>query len=333
MIRIAVDAMSGDLGPRVAILAALQLARVHAELELILVGDRAQLEALLPSQYPSTINIHHAADVVAMTDDPRTALRRKRESSMWLALELVQQRAADACVSAGNTGALMAMSRFLLKTLPGIERPAICKAMPVISGQTYMLDLGANHQCTVQQLHQFALMGQALARADGIDNPKVALLNIGVERGKGSELVIHAHEVFEADGRLNYVGFIEADAIYSGSAHVIVCDGFSGNIALKASEGAARLINHKIELSLAEHWSYRFLASLVRPLVARWRRELNPGTYNGALFVGLNKTVIKSHGSADQVAFYQAIEVAMEQVRTPVSATIEKALLSGINAG
>ena len=333
MIRIAIDAMSGDLGPRVAIVAALELVQTRTGLELILVGDKAQLEALLPSQYPPTITIQHAADVVAMTDDPRTALRRKRESSMWVALALVQQQAADACVSAGNTGALMAMSRYLLKTLPGIERPAICKAMPVISGQTYMLDLGANHQCTVQQLQQFALMGQALARADGIEAPRVALLNIGVERGKGTDLVLEAHEILEADSRLNYVGFIEADAIYSGSAHVIVCDGFSGNIALKASEGAARLINHKIEVSLAEHWSYRFLAWLVRPLVARWRRELNPGTYNGALFLGLNKTVIKSHGSADQIAFYQAIEVAMEQVRAPVSATIERALSAEIDVG
>ncbi|MDQ2075673.1 phosphate acyltransferase PlsX [Marinimicrobium sp. ABcell2] len=332
MIRIAVDAMSGDLGPRVAILAALQLAEARAGLELILVGDQAQLEAMLPPQYPPAIKIHHAADVVTMSDDPRLALRRKRESSMWQALSLVQQGEADACVSAGNTGALMAMSRFLLKTLPGIERPAICKAMPVIAGQTYMLDLGANHQCTVQQLHQFALMGHALARSDGIDKPSVALLNIGVEPGKGTNLVVDAHERFEADAQLNYVGFIEADTIYNGVADVIVCDGFSGNIALKASEGVARLINHKIETSLAEHWSYRFLAWLVRPLLLRWRRELNPGTYNGALFLGLNKAVIKSHGSADQIAFCQAIDVAVEQVRHPLSEIIEAELRTRSNA-
>jgi phosphate acyltransferase len=326
MIRIAVDAMSGDLGPRVAILAALQLTEAYAGLELILVGDQAQLEAMLPPQIPPAIKIHHAADVVSMADDPRVALRRKHESSMWQALSLVKRGEAEACVSAGNTGALMAMSRFLLKTIPGVERPAICKAMPVIAGQTYMLDLGANNQCTVQQLHQFALMGQALARADGIESPSVALLNIGVERGKGTDLVVCAHELFEADAQLNYVGFVEADTIYSGAANVIVCDGFTGNIALKASEGAARLINYKVEASLAEHWSYRFLAWLVRPLLARWRRELNPGTYNGALFLGLRKTVIKSHGSADQIAFCQAVEVAMEQVRQPVSKTIEREL-------
>ncbi len=332
MIRIAVDAMSGDLGPRSAILAALTLVQAEPDLRIILVGPRTELQSLLSEfNSPSSISVHHAPDRVSMDEDPRAALRHKQDSSMWRALALVQKGEADACVSAGNTGALMAMSRFLLKTLPGIERPAICKLMPVTQGFCYMLDLGANTQCSAEQLHQFALMGNILARlkhqASGQKvQPRVGLLNVGVEPGKGNDLVRAADLLLRADQRLNYIGFIEADGIYHGAAEVVVCDGFSGNIALKASEGVARLITHKIEASLKRHWWRKLLGGFIYPLLRAWRSELNPAAYNGAIFIGLQKPVIKSHGGADQLAFAQALKVAIAQVREPVAASIAEQL-------
>lgn len=324
MIRIAVDAMSGDLGPRTAILAALKLVRDESNLHIVLVGAQTELQNLLAEfNSPSSISVHHAPGRVSMDDDPRAALRHKQDSSMWQALALVQRGEADACVSAGNTGALMAMSRFLLKTLPGIQRPAICKLMPVTQGYCYMLDLGANTQCTAEQLHQFALMGNSLANfkqsVAGLNGkPRIGLLNVGVEAGKGNDLVRAADVLLRADERLNYIGFVEADGIYQGAAEVVVCDGFSGNIALKASEGVARLITYKIEASLKRHWWSRLLAGFTYPLLRVWRSELNPAAYNGAIFVGLQKPVIKSHGSAGQLAFAQAIAVALDQVREPL---------------
>ncbi len=332
MIRIAVDAMSGDLGPRVAILAALKLIRAEPDLHIILVGAQTELHSLLSEvNSPSSISVHHAPSRVGMDDDSRVALRHKQDSSMWQALVLVQQGEADACVSAGNTGALMAMSRFLLKTLPGIERPAICKLMPVSQGYCYMLDLGANVHCTPEQLHQFALMGNSLARSkqensDGTQSPRIGLLNVGAEARKGNDLVRAADLMLRADKRLNYIGFVEADGIYHGAAEVVVCDGFSGNIALKASEGVARLISHKIDVSLKRHWWRKLMAGFIYPLLRAWRSELNPAAYNGAIIIGLQKPVTKSHGSADELAFKQALKVAIAQAKEPVEAIIAEQL-------
>ena len=304
--------MSGDLGPRVAISAAQKFLHLHPDVELILVGDQSQL-----ARWPiksSQISIVHAADVVAMSDEPLTALRHKKDSSMWLALDQLRAERADACVSAGNTGALLAMAKYQIKTLDGVERPAICKSMPVAKGQTFLLDLGANIEVGADILQGFALMGSALARASGCAKPRVALLNIGTESHKGTEVLQQAQTLLQNDARLNYVGFIEADSIFSGKVDVIVCDGFHGNIALKSSEGAARFIAQQISAEFRQHISSRFMAFLAWPMLKRLRTQLNPARYNGASLLGLKKIVIKSHGGANESAFVQALAVAREQV-------------------
>ncbi|WP_111640829.1 phosphate acyltransferase PlsX [Marinimicrobium alkaliphilum] len=330
-IRIAIDAMSGDFGPRSTIPAALRAVDACPLLEISLVGDKALLERELQPHcavLPSRLRIVHAPDVVAMDADPLYALRHQHSSSMWRSLELVRDGEADGCVSAGNTGALAAMSRYLLKTFDGVDRPAICKSMPVEVGDCYMLDLGANLVCTCEQLHQFALMGSVLAAASGVTSPKVALLNIGVENGKGTPLVQAADRALRADARLNYTGYIEANSLYSGAVDVVVCDGLSGNIALKASEGVARLIARKVEHHLSRRWIYRMLALALRPALRRLRAELNPGSYNGASFLGLRRTVVKSHGSADPDSFFQALQVAREQVARDLPGLIRQRLHS-----
>jgi len=309
--------MSGDLGPRVVIAAVLDVIACFEYLELLLVGDQSQLEQLLiscPPSLASRLTVHHAPDVVMMDEDPLLALRRKKQSSMWIALSMVRDGRADACVSAGNTGALMAMSKYLLKTFPGIERPAICKALPVLSGRTYMLDMGANLVCSAGQLAEFALMGSVLARATFSEEPQVALLNVGLEEEKGTATVRAAQALLRSDSRIHYAGFIEADQLFSGRTQVIVCDGFAGNIALKASEGASRFVMKKIEANFLTGLWRKLAALFIRPIFSDLRSELNPGRYNGAIFLGLQKTVVKSHGGADRIAFQHALEVAIEQV-------------------
>lgn len=320
--------MSGDLGPRVVIAAALQVIAFYPQVDLIIVGDQQILEPLLYSlSSPSSrarLSLHHAPDRVAMDDDPLDALRHKKQSSMWQALALVRDGGADACVSAGNTGALLAIGRYLLKTFSGIERPAICKSMPVNEGQTFMLDLGANPVCSAEQLLQFALMGSVLARASGTQNPRVALLNIGSEDAKGTANIRAAQDLLRADATINYSGFIEADQIFNGGTHVIVCDGFAGNVALKASEGVARLIAKKIQISFTNHWSRKIIGFLLKPMWRELREELNPSHYNGAIFLGLRKTLVKSHGNADQQAFSRALIVAIEQVAQQIPEQIQQ---------
>lgn len=327
MIRIAVDAMSGDLGPRVAIAAAVEAVASFPELELLLVGDESQIQSLMTTeQFNPRLQIIHAPDVVTMDEDPLLALRHKKQSSMWRALSLVREGAADACLSAGNTGALLAMSKYLLKTFPSIDRPAICKSLPVVQGHSYMLDLGANLKCDAQQLHQFALMGSVLALALSSNEPRIALLNVGKESNKGTAEIKAAHDMLLADERLHYIGYIEGDEIYSGIAEVIVCDGFSGNIALKSSEGVARLIRKKITHSFAKNWYSRILGLLVRPVLRQLRTELDPATYNGAIFLGLQSVVVKGHGSSDQQAFLSALVVAKNQVTQKTPERIQQKL-------
>lgn len=322
--------MSGDLGPRTAIEAVLRLCRSRdRELCFVLVGERASLEPLLPGRLPPEVSVHHAPGRVAMGDEPRVALRHGRESSMWQALDLVRTGRADACVSAGNTGALMAMGRYLLKSVAGVQRPAICKSMPVSRGRTYMLDLGANVEPSAMQLHQFALMGAELALGELERQPRVTLLNVGVESGKGPEWVREVDRLLREDSRLHYTGYIEGDDLYTGRADVVVCDGFTGNAVLKASEGVARLIGEKLRAGLTSGWRYRLAWPLLAPLARRWRRELDPGAYNGAIFLGLRRPVIKSHGGADANAFARALEVAAEQVRGRVVERISDRL-SGV---
>jgi len=321
--------MSGDLGPRVAISAAQKFVSQFPEVDLLLVGNEAQLRSLLPQtlKLHERITLVHAADVVSMHDDPLLALRQKKDSSMWIALDLLRNNDADACVSAGNTGALLAIAKYLIKTFPTIERPAICKSMPVETGSTYLLDLGANINCPPEYLHQFALMGSVLAGASNEVFPRVALLNIGTEQQKGTDVLKAAQLLLQADRRINYVGFVEANSIFTGAVDVIACDGFHGNIALKASEGVARFIANKISNIVNQTVFNRALSLLMWPLLKRLQRELDSSLYNGASFLGLQKTVIKSHGSADKKAFLQALIVAREQVIQNVPARIQQVLI------
>jgi len=320
--------MSGDLGPRVAISASQKFVTQFPDVDLLLVGNEIQLLSLLPksNKLHERITLVHAADVVSMHDDPLLALRQKKDSSMWMALDLLRNNDVDACVSAGNTGALLAIAKYLIKTFPAIERPAICKAMPVEAGCTYLLDLGANINCSPEYLRQFALMGSVLASVSNDVAPRVALLNIGTEQQKGTDTLQAAQLLLQADTRINYVGFVEASGIFSGAVDVIVCDGFHGNIALKASEGVARFIVNKISKIANQNVLNRLLSLFMWPLLKRLQRELDPALYNGASLLGLQKTVIKSHGGADKKAFLQALIVAREQIIQQVPARIQQVL-------
>jgi glycerol-3-phosphate acyltransferase PlsX len=324
--------MSGDLGPRIAISASQKFVAQFPDVDLLLVGNEAQFLSLLPQSQKlhERITLVHAADVVSMDDDPLLALRQKKDSSMWMALDLLRNDDVDACVSAGNTGALLAIAKFLIKTFPAIERPAICKSMPVETGCTYLLDLGANINCPPEYLHQFALMGSVLAGASSDVAPRVALLNIGTEQQKGTEALKSAQLLMQADDRINYVGFVEANSIFTGAVDVIVCDGFHGNVALKASEGVARFIANKISKIAKKNVVNKCLSFLMWPLLVRLQHELDPSLYNGASFLGLQKTVIKSHGGADKKAFLQALIVAREQVIQQVPARIQHVLLEAV---
>lgn len=320
--------MSGDLGPRVAISASQKFVTQFPDVDLLLVGNEHQLLSLLPhpQKLHKRITLVHAADVVSMHDDPLLALRQKKDSSMWIALDLLRNNDVDACVSAGNTGALLAIAKFLIKTFPGIERPAIGKSMPVDNGMTYLLDLGANINCSPEHLYQFALMGNVLASVSGGASPRVALLNIGTEQQKGTDTLKAAQSLLQNDKRINYVGFVEASSIFTGAVDVIVCDGFHGNIALKTSEGVARFIANKISKITKQNFFNRMLGLLLWPVLNRVQCELDPSLYNGASFLGLQKTVVKSHGSADDGAFLQALIVAREQVIQQVPERIRQVL-------
>ena len=319
--------MSGDLGPRVAISAAQNFTAKFPDVDIVLVGNEQQLLEFSSAKKLSKdrISILNASDVVAMDEDPLQALRHKKNSSMWIAIDSINNNLADACVSAGNTGALLAIGKYLLKTFPGIERPAICKAMPVEHGQTYLLDLGANTNCTAEHLHQFALMGNTLATTNN-SLPRIALLNIGTEVGKGTDVIKSAQHLMQHDSRLNFSGYIEANKIFSGEVDVIVCDGFHGNIALKTSEGTARFIAKKIQTFFKHKWFMRLVGFIIWPLLKQLRAELDPSMYNGASFLGLQKVLVKSHGNADQKAFIQALIVAREQVIQNIPARIQQEL-------
>jgi glycerol-3-phosphate acyltransferase PlsX len=327
LLHIAIDAMGGDHGPSVSVPAALAAAREFSDVRFTLIGRRPELERQLGGAFPPNVSFLHAADVVEMTDHPREALRRKKDSSMRRAIDLVKANDAHACVSSGNTGALMATAHFVLKMLPGVERPAIVSLIPSRGGHTYMLDLGANASCTPVQLLQFAVMGSVLA-ADlqgAHAKPRVGLLNIGTEEIKGNDVVQKAHDLLAA-ADINYVGFVEGDDIFSDKVDVVVTDGFTGNVALKAMEGAARLIGD----ALREEFSRSGLRKLgylaARPALKALRTRIDPRRYNGASMIGFNGIVIKSHGGADLFGFQRAIEVAVLEARNGVTARIAQRL-------
>src|SRR6202171_358115 len=315
--------MSGDRGPSVSVPAAVAAARELGNVRFTLIGRQSDLERELGSTFPANVSCLFAADVVEMTDHPREALRRKKDSSMRRALDLVKAREANACVSAGNTGALMAMAHFVLKMLPGVERPAIGSLIPSRGGHTYMLDLGANASATPEQLLQFGVMGSILASdLEGAhDRPRVGLLNIGEEEIKGHEIVQAAHNLLTASG-LNYVGFVEGHDIFSDKVDVVVTDGFTGNVALKTMEGAAKLISDTLRTEFTRNFARKLRALAAKPALDALRTRLDPRRYNGATMVGLNGIVIKSHGGADLFGFQRAIEVAIQEARNGVPAKI-----------
>ncbi len=319
--------MSGDRGPSICVPATLAAAKENGDIRLTLVGRKADLERELGQSVPANIRCLHAADVVGMSDRPKDALRRKKDSSMRRALDLVKSLDADACVSAGNTGALMATAHFVLKMLPGVERPAIVSTIPSRGGHTYMLDLGANATCTPAQLHQFAVMGAVLASdLEGAHaRPRIGLLNIGEEDIKGDEVVQAAHNLLLASD-LNYVGFVEGHDIFSDTVDVVVTDGFTGNVALKTMEGVARLISDAMREEFTRSAGRKLGALIAGPALKALRSRLDPRQYNGASMVGLNGVVIKSHGGADVFAFQRAIEVAILEARNGVPARIAERL-------
>jgi glycerol-3-phosphate acyltransferase PlsX len=317
-ITIAVDAMGGDHGPHVTVKAALNLLRHETGINIVLVGLEEVIHAELKAnkaEVGARLRIHHASEVVKMDDSLPVALRGKKDSSMRVTADLVKRGEADAGVSAGNTGALMAVSRFVLKTLPGIDRPAIATTLPSRSGKTYMLDLGANVDCTAEHLLQFGIMGAALVSAiDHKERPSVGLLNIGEEDIKGNDVVKRAGELLKASG-LNFHGNVEGDDIYKGTVDVVVCDGFVGNIALKTSEGLAKLIGDLLRGEFKKNLLTRLAGIIALPVLRAFKRQLDPRRYNGASLLGLNGVIIKSHGSADAFSFEQAILKAVEEVR------------------
>jgi len=321
--RIAVDCMGGDFGPAATVPAAIAFASTHADVEMILVGPQEALhKAIGRNDLSDRIRVVHAPEVVAMDEPPASALRGKRESSMRIAIDLVKSGEADCCVSAGNTGALMAMARFVLKMLPGIERPAIASVMPTQRGHTLMLDLGANVNCTAEQLLQFAVMGSALASAvDHSERPTIGLLNIGEEDIKGNDVVKEAAELLRASG-LNFHGNIEGDDIYKGTTDVVVCDGFVGNVALKTSEGLAQMLAAYLREEFTRNLFTRLAALLALPVINAFKHRVDHRRYNGASLLGLRGIVVKSHGSADSFAFGFAIDRAYAEAKSALPGVI-----------
>ena len=319
--------MGGDHGPNVVVPAAHEALAEFSDVDLVLVGNEPVIEAALKRMPPASegrIRVRHASQNVEMDDLPSQVLRSKRDSSMRVVLDLVRDGEADACVSAGNTGALMAMARFVLKTLPGIDRPAIISALPTMKGHTHVLDLGANVESTSRHLFEFAVMGSELASAvDDIARPSVGLLNVGQEDIKGNERVKEAARLL-ASSSLHYIGFVEGDDIYRGTANVVVCDGFVGNVALKSSEGVAHMISNLIRDEFQRTLSSRLVGLLARPVLRKLAGRMDPRSYNGASFVGLRGIVIKSHGSADVVAFKRAIMEAVAEIRKNVPERISE---------
>ncbi len=309
--------MSGDLGAEAVVRAAADTLLKHPGVELILVGDEDELHALTSKFVAdvSRLRIQHASEVVEMSEPPAESLRKKKDSSMRVAINLVRDGYADACVSSGNTGALMATAKFVLKMLPGIDRPAIIVELPAIGGTLHLLDVGANTQASAEQLFQFALMG-SIVTSDiaGIGKPRVALLNIGAEDIKGHDTVREAAALLNAS-TLNYVGFIEGTEFFAGKADVVVTDGFTGNVALKTMEGTVGLCSHYLRRSFSRDWLAKLQAILARSVLGNLRTEMDSRKYNGATLVGLNGIVIKSHGSADSLAFQHAIDTALVEVR------------------
>jgi len=328
-VTIAIDAMGGDHGPHITVPAAIKALNEDNRINIILVGLQdaieAELKALKVSINPR-LRIHHASEVVQMDESPQSALKNKKDSSMRVAINMVKTGEANACVSAGNTGALMATARFVLKTLPGIDRPAIASALPSEKGNTYMMDLGANADCTPEHLYQFAIMGAMLVSCvENKPNPTVGLLNIGSEDIKGNEVVKQAGELLR-NSHLNFYGNIEGDDIFKGTTDLVVCDGFVGNVSLKTTEGLAHMMGKFLTQEFKKNWLTKLMGLGAMSVLKAFKKRLDPRRYNGASFLGLRGIVVKSHGGADDVAFYYALHVAIEEAKSGVLKRITEQL-------
>ncbi len=326
---IALDAMGGDHGPTIIVPSAIRILKTHPDVKLILVGKKEIIEPLLGAKgkdFAGRLEIQHASEEVAMDESPSQALRTKKNSSMRVAINLVKEGRAQACVSAGNTGALMATARYVLKTLPGVDRPAIIATFPTKKNrEVRVLDLGANIEASPDNLFQFAVMGSILAMAsDNIQNPTVGLLNVGEEEIKGNELVKAANDLFEKSDAINYIGYVEGNSIFDCIADVVVCDGFVGNITLKACEGISELIAQYAKEAFKEVWWAKLAAIPAIPIFKRLIKRVDPERHNGATLIGLNGIVVKSHGRANETAFAYAVEEAIIEVEKNVLQMIKE---------
>jgi len=306
--------MSGEKDPHASVAASIDLLGERNDVHLHLIGNQETIEHFLPNKINDRITIHHTDEVITMKDSPMDVLRRKKNSSMRLAVEMVAKNQADACVSSGNTGALLAISKYLLKTIPTISRPALVKSIPTIKSFTYMLDLGANSNCSAEQLMQFAMMGSVIAKEiKGIDAPKIALLNIGHERIKGHEVIKEAANLLEAS-KLNYVGFIEGNNIVQDIADVVVTDGFTGNIAVKTMEGTINMLTAFMDESFQSNNYNKVTSFISKPAINNFKSRIDPRRFNGGLLLGLNGVVVKSHGASDSFSFYHALHTTIDEV-------------------
>lgn len=325
---IAIDAMSGDEGPGVVVEGA-EMSRVrHPEAKFVFVGDQSRIEPLLAAHIDlqSVSQVEHAPNIVAMDEKPARALKNRRGTSMWESINCVREGRAQAIVSAGNTGALMAMARYQLKTIPGVDRPAIAGIWPTIRGESIVLDVGANVGSTDRQLVTFAIMGEACARfLFGLERPSVGLLNIGIEDLKGTENVKGAAQTLvEADLPIRFHGFVEGNDIGAGTVDVVVTDGFTGNVALKTAEGTARQISHYLESAIRRSFLARIGYLLAHGAFRTLRSKMDPRHMNGGVFLGLNELVIKSHGGTDALGFASALDVAIDMATAKLPRKIEE---------
>ena len=317
--------MGGDVGLRSTIPASILALNENSQLHITLVGDEPAIrQQLEKARFDSPrLTVHHAPDVVPMDEKPAQALRSRPQSSMAVALELLRDGKVGGVLSAGNTGALVAMSCIIVQRLEGVRRPAICAAIPADNHHTYMLDLGANVQCGAEELRQFAVMGSALASSiDGLESPRLGLLNIGEELIKGTPVLQEAAQMLEGDAALNYIGFIEGGDIFSARVDVVVCDGFVGNIALKVSEGTASYIGRTLREELLRTWRGRLISLLLLPVINRFQRRHDPRYYNGAVLLGLRGLVVKSHGGSDAKGFLAAIRHTSKAMKQELPARI-----------
>ena len=321
-ITLSLDVMSGEKDPEASINAALNLLELREDIRIFLVGDKDIIEKQTSGKTGDRLQIVHAKEIVEMNDPPVIVLRQKKQSSMRLAVDLVKDGNAQACVSSGSTGALMAISKYALKTIPSIDRPALMTSIPTIKDSTYFLDLGANISCTPEQLYQFALMGNVIAREiRGIDQPRIGLLNMGVEASKGNQVIKEAAKLINSSS-MNFIGYVEGNNLVEGIADVVVCDGFTGNIALKTMEGSVRLVFRFLEDAFNSSAFNKFSSIVSKSALNQAKDKIDPRRYNGALLLGLNGVVVKSHGDSDSFGIHHALITAIEEVQKNIVAKL-----------